>query len=365
MTQFDISFEEIADFQNLYQAYLNARKNKKYRGETLRYSAHVEEEIINLQNELIWGTYKVGPYRQKEIREPKPRIIMALQFRDRVCQWAIYQKLNPLFDKQFIYDSYGCRVGKGTIAARKRLQYWLRKVQRSDKQYYILKLDISKYFYKIDHDILYNILKKKIKDTRILELLKRIINCEDTPFGVPSGAMPQHLPKEEWIYNKGMPIGNLTSQMFANIYLNELDQYCKHKLKIHYYIRYMDDVIILWHDKKELHSIKDDIEMFLNEKLNLDLNKKTAIRPAYLPIEFVGAKISYSKIRLRKSTVRRARRRIKYIMKAYQNGTMSFDQVNNTMQSYFGLFKHCDTNNLLKRILDEFILQCNNSRPTK
>ena len=364
MTQFDICFEDIVDFQNLYQAYLNARKNKRYRGETLKYSAHVEEELINLQNELIWGTYKVGPYRQKEIREPKPRIIMALQFRDRVCQWALYQKLNPLFDKQFICDSYGCRVGKGTIAARKRLQYWLRKVQRSNKQYYILKLDISKYFYRIDHEILYNILKKKIKDTRILELLKKVIDCEDTPFGVPSGTMPENLPKDEWIYHKGMPIGNLTSQMFANIYLNELDQYCKHKLKLHYYIRYMDDIIILWDDKKELHAIKDNIERFLNEKLRLELNKKTAIRPSYLPIEFVGAKISYSKIKLRKSTVRRMRRRIKHIMKAYQNGEMSFYEVNNVMQSYFGLLIHCDSDNLRRRILDGFILFCNNSKST-
>lgn len=363
MKEFDITFDEIVDFENLHTAYLHARAGKRYRGETLRYTAKLTEELIQLQNELIWGTYKVGPYRMKEIKIPKSRIIMALQFRDRVCQWAIYQKLNPFYERIYIDDSFGCRMGKGTVRARQRLQYWLRKVNRSSKKYYILKLDISKYFYRIDHDVLLKVISKHIKDERLLNLIERIINCEDTAFGLPAGKMPTELPKEEWIFARGMPIGNLTSQMFANIYLNELDQFCKHKLKIHYYIRYMDDIVILWPDKKELHGIKDEIERFLNEELHLDLNKKTAIIPAHIPVEFVGAKISYKSIKIRKSTVKRMRKRLKWLSKAFLAGEVTFEKVNNTVQSYLGMLKHCDSKNLLDRITSEFVLVCNRKLP--
>lgn len=228
MKQFDLTFDEIVDFENLLMAYRKAAGNgKRYRGETLRFTAELTEELIQIQNELIWGSYEVGPYRAKEIKIPKPRIIMALQFRDRVVQWAIYRKLNPLYEKMYIYDSYGCRKDKGPVRARERLQYWLRKANRSSKKYYILKLDISKYFYRIDHEILLKILAKHIKDKRIMNLLDKIINCENTAFGLPSGCMPTELPRDEWIYSTGMPIGNLTSQMFANIYLHELDLFCK------------------------------------------------------------------------------------------------------------------------------------------
>ena len=213
---------------------------------------------------------------------------MALQFRDRVVQWAIYRQLNPLYEKLYINDSYGCRTDKGPVRARARLQYWLRKVNRSSKQWYILKLDISKYFYRIDHEILLKILGSRIKDKRIMDLLAKIINCEDTAFGLPAGCMPTELPRDEWIYTNGMPIGNLTSQMFSNIYLHELDIFCKHKLKIHYYQRTADDIILLWPDKQELHGIKDEIERFLNEVLHLDLNEKTAIIPANHSVEYVG-----------------------------------------------------------------------------
>jgi retron-type reverse transcriptase len=359
MKQFKLTFDEIADFENLHAAYTKAKAGKRYRKETLRYSANLSEELIQLQNELLYGTYEVGAYRSKVIKIPKPRIIMVLKFRDRVAQWAIYRKLNPFYEKLYIHDSYGCRKEKGTVKARKRLHYWLCKVNRSDKKYFVLKLDISKYFYRIDHVILIKILQKHIKDKNILELLERIINCEDTAFGLPSGTMPTELPKEEWIYTRGMPIGNLLSQMFANIYLNELDIFCKHKLHIHHYIRYMDDVVILWPDKKELHEIKDEIERFLDEELHLNLNRKTSITPANIPVEFVGAKISCKSIKIRKSTIKRMRNNLKGIAKRYRKGEITFFKANNSVQSYFGMLKHCSNANILKRISDEFVLTRN------
>ena len=261
---------------------------------------------------------------------------------------------NPLFDRQFITHSYGCRVGKGTTKAREQLQTWLRKASRSSKKWYVLKLDIAKYFYRVDHEVLMKILSRHIKDELILRDLYKLINCEDTAFGLPAGVQPELCKQEDWIYNRGMPIGNLTSQMFANIYLNELDQFCKHDLHIRYYIRYMDDIIILWPDKNELFQILAEIERFLDEELRLELNKKTCIRPAWLPVTFVGAQITAKKIIMRKSTRKRMFLRMKFIKGLFEAGKIAFEKVNNTMQSYFGLIQHFTAGNLLRKIIDEF-----------
>ena len=277
------------------------------------------------------SAYHVGRYRRKKIYELKPRIIMALQYRDRVVQWAYYQKLNPLFDKQYIEHSYGCRVGKGTTRARAQLQYWLRMASRSAKKWYVLKLDIAKYFYRVDHEILMKILSKHIRDPLILRDLYNLINCEDTAFGLPAGVQPELCDREEWLYNRGMPIGNLTSQVFADNYL-----------------------IILWPNKEELHQIQAEIERFLDEKLHLELNKKTCIRPAWLPVTFVGAQITPKSIRMRKSTRKRMFRRMKYIRGLFEIGRITFEKVNNTMQSYFGLIGTFTARNLLRKVIDEF-----------
>lgn len=363
---FNVTHDEIISFDNLLEADRNASKNKRYRDENLKFAAHREEELININNKLTYfpkdgvpgnpleSSYHVGKYRMKKIYEPKPRIIMALQYPDRVVQWAFYQKLNPLFDRQYITHSYGCRNGKGTTAARAQLQTWLRKASRSAKKWYVLKLDIAKYFYRVDHEILMKILAKHIKDELILRDLYNLINCEDTAFGLPEGVQPELCDQDDWIYNRGMPIGNLTSQMFANIYLNELDQFCKHSLHIRYYIRYMDDIIILWPDKEELHGIRDEIERFLKESLHLELNKKTCIRPAHLPVTFVGAQITAKRIRMRKSTRFRMFRRMKFVRGMFEAGRITFEKVDNTMQSYFGLIEHFTAGNLLRKIIDEF-----------
>lgn len=371
MKTFDTKHSDIICFENLLEAHKHATQNKRYRDENLKFAAHREEEIINLSNELTYfpdednpemlkSAYHVGKYRLKKIYEPKPRIIMALQYRDRVVQWAYYQKLNPLFNRQYIEHSYGCREGKGTVRARKQLQSWIRKANRSSKRWYVLKLDISKYFYRVDHEVLMNILSKHIKDKQILQDLHKLINCEDTPFGLPAGVQPELCNQEDWLYNRGMPIGNLTSQMFANLYLNELDQFCKHVLHIHYYIRYMDDIVILWSDKEELKQILQEIKRFLDEELHLELNKKTSIRPAWLPVTFVGAVITAKKIRMRKSTRKRMFRRIKYIKKLFETGQIVFQKVNNTMQSYFGLIEQFTGSNLIRKIIDEFSFRINN-----
>ena len=333
-------YPKIYDFENLYEAYIEARRGKRYKGDVLDFSAHLEENLIRLQNELMHKTYRVGRYREFYVYEPKKRLIMALQFPDRVIQWAIYRHLNPFFDKRFIYDSYACRVGKGTHRAADRLQHWMRQVGRKKERFYYLKLDISKYFYRVDHEVLMNILRKKIKDQDLLELLGRIITCEHTAFGLPAFTSPEDCPKTQRVPEKGMPIGSLISQLFANVYLNELDQYAKQKLRLHYYIRYMDDIIILHNDKKQLHAIKDEIEAFLRDELRLNLNKKTAIRPVSHGIEFVGFRIFATHRKLKKASAKRMKSGLKHMRTAYERGEVDKKTLRASIASYAGMLKH-------------------------
>lgn len=350
-------YEKIYDFENLRNAYLNARKGKRFRSDVLKFSSNVEENLIDIQNELIWGTYKVGKYKQFTITDPKKRLIMALQFKDRVVQWAIYLQVAPLFDKQFIFDSYGCRDFKGTHKAIDRLQYWMRLNDRKPTKAYYLKLDISKFFYSVNHEILIDILKKRIADERTIALLSSIINSEDTDFGLPEGFIAEYIPEDKEPGEVGLPIGNLTSQMFANIYLNELDQFCKHELKIRQYIRYMDDIIILGNDKKQLMKYKVEIEHFVKKRLKLRLNNKTAIRPNNMGVEFVGYRVWATHRKLRKSTVLKMKKRFKEIQHLYSEGLLDFTEIRAITASYFGLMKHCDSFNLRKKISETVVFK--------
>ena len=347
-------FEQVADYENLYRAYLHARLSKRYRYEVLKFSAHLEDYLTRLQSQLMDGTYRLGRYREFYIYEPKQRLIMAQPFKDRVVQWAIYQVLHPLFVKGYITDSHACIEGRGTLSAVERLHYWLKQVARKPGKYYYLKLDISKYFYRVDHEILLSILKRKISDKRMIDLLTVIVESDKTDFGLPPGKNPGEVAKSERINDKGMPVGNLSSQMFANLYLNELDQYCKRVLGIHYYVRYMDDVIILHEDKKQLHEWKALIDEFLKNKLKLDLNNKTCIRPITLGIEFCGYKIWSTHIKLRKRTALKMKRRLKAIQGQYARGEITVERAMQTVNSYLGILKHCDSYTLRKTIFGEY-----------
>lgn len=343
-------YDKMCDYEELYQSYLKARKGKRYREEVLLFSDRLEENLIQLQNELVWETYDVGKYRQFYVREPKMRLVMALQFRDRVVQWDIYRQLNPFYDRLFIEDSYACRNEKGVHKAVDRLQYWMRQVDRKPKKWYCLKLDISKYFYRIDHQVLIGILSRRIKDERLMRLLERIINSEDVRFGLPAGRSPDECTEDMWRSDVGMPIGNLTSQLFANIYLNELDQYCKHELRLHYYIRYMDDIIILLDDKAELHRLKDDIELFLMNELRLDLNRKTSIRPCRLGVEFCGFKIWATHRKMKRPTARKIARHVKGMSRLLRAGAISRETFDRAAASYRGILKHCDSFGLRRKL---------------
>ncbi|WAK79542.1 reverse transcriptase [Clostridium phage Saumur] len=352
-------FPKIYDFENLFYAYKTAIKSKRYRQDVMEYTDRLEDNLITLQNELIWGLYEVGRYNIFYVYEPKKRLIMSLLFKYRVAQHAIYRQLNPLIERRFISDSYACRVGKGTHKAIDRLQYWLCQTERKPEQYYYLKLDVSKYFYRIDHEKLKGILARIIEDPPLLALLGKIIDCEDTKFGLPLGADIGDVAFDEMLGDVGLPIGNLTSQMFANLYLNELDQFCKHKLRLHYYIRYMDDIIILHHDKKYLEEVKQNIAAFLGEKLNLQLNKKTCIRPTSMGIEFVGFRVWSTHRKLRKKTAKKLKGRLRYMFHAYTIGEIDKETLDRSVSSYRGILKHFDSYGLRKSLNEMYKREVN------
>lgn len=352
-------FDEIFSIDNLYAALEDASQGRRYNKDALIYNLDVWAMVQEIRNEIFNGTYSIDRYYIFYVYEPKKRMIMSISFKHRIVQWAIYRVINPVLVKGYIEDSYGCIPGRGSLSAMQRLKYWVVMASRKEEQWFYLKLDISKYFYRISHRVLKKILAKKIKDKRLLKVLYSIIDCEHTPFGLPLGRSPGDVPLEERLFDVGMPIGNLLSQLFANVYLNELDQYCKRELQIRFYIRYMDDVIILCNSKLQLRIWKDQIEQFLLQELELHLNKKTCIRPIGQGIEFVGYRIWAERVVIRKSTTLRIRRALRGMSAKYTDYKITMQDFSETLQSYLGMLEHCNSDALINKILDEIVLTHN------
>lgn len=268
---------------------------------------------------------------------------MALPFRDRVVQWSIYMTLNPILERKYIYDSYACRVGKGSHRALKRVHGWMRY---NPGLKYVLKMDIHRYFYRVNHDILLSLYARFIKDDDLLWLLEHIIRANDGSLGLRDGSTTYNTR----MGGVGMAVGNLVSQMSANVYLNEVDQFIKHKLRVKHYARYMDDLIILSDNKRDLHLFRREIEEFLLTRLALKTNEKTQIRPTRDGVEWVGYRVWPTHVKLRKSTAKRMKRRLKSLKRKYERGEVSLETVNQSVQSYFGILKHCNSYHLVESI---------------
>ncbi len=341
-------FGKICSFENLHLAYLKARKCKRYRDYVLEFSYNLEENLLKLREELLNQTYCHGSYREFIVCDAKKRHIKAAPFRDRIVHHALYHIIEPIFDRSFIYDSYACRENKGTHKAIKRLQNFLRKVDVHNF-IYCLQADISKYFDSIDHQVLLSLIEKKIKDQKVIWLIKEIINSccihkiYKSLFDPIRDSYSEQGKRENdrksltgFDFRKtGIPIGNLTSQLFANIYLNQLDQFVKHKLKKKYYIRYMDDFLILHPSKQKLHQIKQEVGIFLQKELNLKLHpKKVNIFPTKDGICFLGYRNFINYRLLKKDTVRRFIKRTKVYKKRLGTGLMTQKKFDNSLQSW-------------------------------
>jgi retron-type reverse transcriptase len=279
-------FDQCFTIDNLYQAFLTARKGKRNKRAVFEFEKNLSSNLIQLHKEIHSETYQPKPYFTFSIYEAKPRVIHAPNFRDVVVQHAIYKFIYPIFDSTFIHTSYACRKGKGTHRCADFAQESMRKVSPDS---YTLHLDVRKFFYSIDRNILANLLKKKIKDQRLLRIMNLYFNYDG--------------------YN-GIPIGNLLSQIYASIYLNSVDHYIKRELKVKYYSRYVDDLVLIGLSKEKSNEYKQKIEFFLDQNLRLSLSKFT-IAPLRKGINFVGYRTWKSKRFVRKHSLYQFRKRLK------------------------------------------------------
>jgi retron-type reverse transcriptase len=323
--------DAMGDYGNVQKAYNKARKCKRHRKDVLIFTKDKEENLDKVREDIINLAYEPSKYHYFKVYEPKERQIMALPFYDRVVQHAINNVLEPIFDKRFISQSYACRKGKGMHAASDTLKEWLYEWNKyhQDQPLYAIKADIHHYFQSIDHAVLKTEIRKVIKDAGVLALLDRIIDH--------NGNMPDGV---------GIPVGNLTSQLFANIYLDALDQFIKHELGVEAYIRYMDDFVILSPDKEQLRSWLARIEQFLREELKLEFNPKTTILAAKNGIDFVGYKHRATHRKVRKDSIKRIKRTIKKC----ESGKITKEQLQKSIQSWTGHAGHADSYNLRKKI---------------
>lgn len=286
-------FQEICTWENIYLAFLKAQKKKSKRPDVIAFKENLINNLTLLQHELISGEYKPRPLSTFIIRDPKTRKIRKSDFRDRIVHHAICNLLEPIFDKSFIFDSFANRKGKGSLNALKRFDVFKRKASKNSKiGCFVLKADIRHYFDEVDHDVLLQIIGRKIKDDKFLSLISIILkNHSDIT---------------------GMPLGNMTSQFFANLYLNELDQFVKHNLKARYYIRYVDDFVILHDNKEVLGDYKKEISRFLDERLRLQLHAtKSKIIPLHKGVSFLGFRNYPHHRLLRKANLRSMREKIR------------------------------------------------------
>lgn len=310
-------FEEIISLENLFLAWREFRRGKRQKFEVQQFEFNLEDNLFQLHNELKEKTYQPLPHQSFYVSDPKLRHIHKAHIRDRVLHQAVFRILYPIFDKLFIYDSYSSRSNKGTHAAVNRLEIFLRATSKNYQfKVFGLKCDIRKFFDSIDQKILSHLIKKEVFDTDVLWLVEKIIKSFKGDTGV------------------GLPLGNVTSQLFANIYLNELDQFIKQKLKIKFYVRYCDDFLIIAPDgnfKNLINTIRD----FLAHELKLELHPHKLIISSYHQgIDFLGYVLRpYHRI-LRTKTKKRL-----------------FKKINEeNLSSYLGILKHCNSFKIKKEI---------------
>jgi len=320
-------YSRIHDFENLHLAFRKASRGRRLTPGVLNFRENLEENLIGIQDELIQGTYVPRPYRTFTIYEPKERIIHVAPFRDRVVHHAVMNIIEPIWDRLFIYDTYACRKGKGTHAGVNRTTEFLRTAQAKWGNTYCFQGDISKCFPSINHHILMRIIGHKIKCKDTLRLFGKII------FNGGNPADPD---------SHNLPIGNLVSQWAANLYMSELDYFVKHRLKVQYYVRYMDDFILLSGDKKQLHEYRRAVEVFLWDVLRMKLNPKSDVYPVSRGVDFLGYRIWSSHRLLRKSSLFRATRRFKKLSDLYARGLVTLRHVKASVMSWLGHCVHAD-----------------------
>ena len=311
---FGHTYNDIISLENLLEAWQEFAKGKRGRKDVQEFERNLMRNIISLHEELTSRNYKHSSYEAFNISDPKPRNIHKASVRDRLLHHAIYRLLYPFFDRTFISDSYSCRLNKGTHKAIDRFRAFSRKVSLNNtKTAWVLKCDIRKFFASIDQRILLHILDSYIPDKDIIWLISQIVNSfHSTKIGV------------------GLPLGNLTSQLLVNVYMNRFDQFVKHKIKAKYYIRYADDFVFISHDKRHLENLIPAIQAFLRSELMLELHPdKLFIKTLASGVDFLGW-VNFPNHRVLRTVTKRK------MIKNIKNRNWK----NDTIQSYLGLLKH-------------------------
>jgi retron-type reverse transcriptase len=327
--QLSLTLDDIASTENLLEAWQEFVRGKRKRKDMKEFSLHLIDNILALRSDLLWGRYRHGSYQAFSICDPKPRQIHKASVRDRLLHHAIHRKLYPFFDRTFTAHSYSCRVGKGTHKALDCFTVFARKEsQNHTKTVWVLKCDIRKFFASIDHETLFGILQSYIPDRRVNNLLREIIGSFTS---VGRG--------------KGLPLGNLTSQILVNIYMNEFDQFVKRTLRVKYYLRYADDFAFLSEDKEYLQNILPQVAAFLGERLNLSLHPdKVSITSFASGVDFLGWVHFPNRRVIRTATKKRMLRRIEK------------HPTKETVASYIGMLSHGNAKRITGGIKKSFPL---------
>lgn len=324
-------YEKALSYEALMKAHVQSRKGKGYRKEIILFNLKQEEYIMWLYEQLKTLKYKHGGYTVFYITEPKLRRIEKSKYIDRIVhRWYVNSFIKPYFIPKFIETSYACLENKGMHKACLDVQRTMKHCKNIWGEYYILKMDIKKYFENINKNIVYEILQRKIKDEKVLWLTKEILYSNNG--------------------ENNLPIGNYTSQMFANIYLNELDQYVKHKLKGKYYFRYMDDAILIRKTKEETKQDLENIKEFLREQLKLELNKKTQIFKNKQGINFCGYKINEYRLKIRDKGKRKLKKKVKELKQKVEQGKISSKEAKRYLAGHLGYMKIANVKNLKERL---------------
>ena len=345
-------YSQICAFENLFLAYRAAARGKRGKPEVAAFERELEPNLFRLQEALVSQTYRPGPYHNFAIYEPKRRLVSAAPFRDRVVHHALCRVIEPIWEPRFIHTSYACRVGKGTHKALDRCQAWARRYR------YAFHGDMVKYFPSIDHWIMRSLLARHIADRRVMWLIDRIL---DSGAGIQAGGCPQvYLPGDDLftaLRPRGLPIGNLTSQFWANVYLHELDRFVKHQLRCPAYLRYMDDTVLFSDDKAQLHEWKAAMQDFVAGHLRLLLHpRKSVVFPVKVGIDFCGFRIYPTHRRLRRSSVRRFVRRFRRQRQAYRQGEISLEEMTTSVQSWIAHAAHGNTWRLRRRLFADYAI---------
>ena len=346
----NVFFENLT-YTSMYKAYLFCKKNKRYRPDIIKFSFHLEWYINSIVKSLSTNTFSFKEYNSFYVYEPKKRKVLAAPFCDRIVHtWYVKSFLEPIFTPTFISTSYACIKGRGLhkciLDISKCMKYCLSS--EKFKKGYILKMDIFKFFYSIDRNILLNILKKKVPDKNFATFSKKLLDTSknisysqsDLDLGIPIGK------------NIGIPIGNYTSQFFGNIYLNELDQYLKHELKVKFVFRYMDDTLCFFENKELAKEALEKITDFLDEKLKLKLNAKTSYFKISQGVNFCGFRIKGDKILLNTNSKKRFKFKMKNLIEGINVGDISVDAAKKKYAGYFGFISKSNYKGLLSRYVD-------------